>query len=136
VGGRAPEPRAVIGARPGSPGPQGRGGCGSRARDRSSENHIGILEFHRWISGSSAAGQSSGRAASAGGESPERIGQSRAATRPLPADSESYVKFTRLGRGRLGYPRDLGPERVGAASDTRGRQGPGGRSDHRAIVGN
>jgi hypothetical protein len=33
-----------------------------------------IWEFHRRIKGSSAAGQSSGRAASAGGESPERIG--------------------------------------------------------------
>jgi hypothetical protein len=50
VGGRAPEPRAVIGAsrraaprKPrGSPGQQGRGGSGSRARDRSSEDHLGI----------------------------------------------------------------------------------------------
>jgi hypothetical protein len=41
-GGRAPEPRAVIGARPGSPGPQGRGGRGSRARKCSSEDHLGI----------------------------------------------------------------------------------------------
>ena len=32
---------------------------------------------------------------------------------PLPGHSRpSYVKFTRLGRGRLGYPRDLGPERI------------------------
>jgi hypothetical protein len=56
---------------------------------------------------------------------------------PQPGHSRpSYVKITRLGRGRLGYPRELGPERIGAATDTRGRQGPGGRSDHRAIVGN
>jgi hypothetical protein len=41
-----------------------------------------VWEFHLRILGSSAARQSPGRASSAGGESPDRIGQSLAATRP------------------------------------------------------
>jgi hypothetical protein len=37
---------------------------------------------------------------------------------PRPGHSRpSYVKFTRLGRGRLGYPRDLGPERIERPSE-------------------
>jgi hypothetical protein len=119
VVGRAPEPRAVIGARPGSPGPQVRGGRGSRARDRSSEDHLGISR----ISGSSAAWQSSGRAASAGGESPERIGQSRAATRPQPAelrqDYQTWPGATRIpersgaraNMSSFGHSRQTGPRR-------------------------
>ncbi len=135
VGGRAPGPRAVTGARPGRPGPLGRGGRCSR-QGRGAHLRI-ILEFHWRISGSSVVRQVPEWASSAGDESPERIGQSRAATRSLPAElRQLVVKFTRLGRGRLGYPRDLGPERIEAASDTRCRQGPGGRLDHRAIVGN
>jgi hypothetical protein len=96
-----------------------------------------IWIFHWRISGSSAAGQSSGRAASAGGESPERSGQSRATTRAQPAKlRQVYQTWPEV---------TLIPERSGAranrtsfraASDTSGRQGPGGRSDHRAIVGN
>jgi hypothetical protein len=97
VGFRAPEPRAVIGARPGGPGLQGRGGRGSKEKGvlirESSGNFIGGFRAHLE------------RASPAGGESPERIG------RP------SYVKFTRLGRGRLGYPRDLGPERIERPSE-------------------
>ena len=122
--GEARKPRA---AGPRRPLLKGKGGAHPRI----------IWEFHRRISGSSAAGQSSGRAASAGGESPDRIGQSRAATRPQPAELRQVYQ-TWPGATRI-------PERSGAranrtsvraASDTRGRQGPGGRSDHRAIVGN
>ena len=37
---------------------------------------------------------------------------------PRPGHSRpSYVKFTRLGRGRLGYPRELGPERIEGPSE-------------------
>jgi hypothetical protein len=37
---------------------------------------------------------------------------------PRPGHSRpSYVKFTRLGRGRLGYSRDLGPERIKRPSE-------------------
>jgi hypothetical protein len=37
---------------------------------------------------------------------------------PRPGHSRpSYVKFTRLGRGRLGYPRELGPERIERPSE-------------------
>jgi hypothetical protein len=96
-----------------------------------------IWEFHRRISGSSAARQSPGRASSAGGGSPERIGQSLAATRPQPAKLRQVYQ-TWPGATRI-------PERTGAranrtpvraALDTRRKQGPGGRSDHHAIVGN
>jgi hypothetical protein len=37
---------------------------------------------------------------------------------PRPGHSRpSYVKFIRLGRGRLGYPRDLGAERIECPSE-------------------
>jgi hypothetical protein len=82
-----------------------------------------IWEFHWRISGSSAARQSPERAASAGGESPELIGQSRAATRLQPAELRQVYQ-TWPGATRI-------PERSGAranrtsvraASDTRGRR--------------
>ena len=122
--GEARKPRAAGPRRP-------------RLKGKGSLIRIIIWEFHRLISGSSAAGQSSGRAASAGGESPERISQWPAATRPQPAELRQVYQ-TWPGATRI-------PERSGAranrtsvraASDTRGRQGPGGRSDHRSIVGN
>jgi hypothetical protein len=109
---RAPEPRAVIGARPGSPGPQGRGGRGSRARDRSSEDHLGIssadfgLIRSRAIVGEGCIGWGASLLNGLVSRGP-RPGHSR----------PSYVKITRLGRGRLGYPRDLGPEQIERPSE-------------------
>jgi hypothetical protein len=48
-------------------------------------------------------------ASSAGGESPEPIGQSRAATRSQPAKLRQVYQ---TWPGRLGYPRELGAERI------------------------
>jgi hypothetical protein len=132
-----PSPGTANGHRGEARKPRATGPRRPRLKGKGLLIRIIIWEFHRLISGSPAAGQSSGRAASAGGESPERIGQSRAATRPQPAEL-CQVYQTWSGATRI-------PERswaranrtfVRAASDTRGRQGPGGRSDHRAIAGN
>jgi hypothetical protein len=132
-----PSPGTASGHRSEARRPRTAGPRRPRLRGKGIAHPRIIWEFHWRISGSSAAGQSSGRAASAGGESPERIGQSRAATRPQPAELRQVYQ-TWPGATRI-------PERSGAranrtsvraASDTRGRQGPGGRSDHRAIVGN
>jgi hypothetical protein len=52
---------------------------------------------------------------------------------------QSYVKFIRLGRGDSDIPVKFARTTrtpIRAASDTRGKEGPGGRSDHRAVVGN
>jgi hypothetical protein len=114
VGGRAPEPRVVIGARPGSPGQQGRGGRGSSLKGKgvlirgSSGNFIGGFRAHPQH-GNRRKGL-------------HRLGvgllNGLVSRRPRPGHSRlSYVKFTRLGRGRLGYPRDLGPERIERPSE-------------------
>jgi hypothetical protein len=100
-----------------------------------------IWEFHGRISGSSAAGQSSGRAASAGGESPKRIGQSRAATRPQPAKLrqvyQTWPGATRIpersgarsNRSSFGHSRQTGPMRPSGSlcliEELRARAPPG-----------
>jgi hypothetical protein len=111
VGGRAPEPRAVIGARPGRPWPLGRGGPGSKEKGvlirGSSENFIGGFRAHP---------QQGNRR-----EGRHRLGVSPpnglVSHGPRPGSRPSYVMFTRLGRGRLGYPRELGPEQIERPSE-------------------
>jgi hypothetical protein len=112
------EAQKTLAAGPRRPRLKGKGGAHPRI----------IWEFHRRISGSPAAGQSSGRAASAGGESPERIGQSRAATRQpaeLRQDYQTWPGATRIPE-RTGAKANRTPIR--AVSDTRCQQGPGGRT--------
>jgi hypothetical protein len=113
VGGRAPEPRAVIGAssarKPRAAGPrrQRLKGKGSLIRG-SPGNFIGGFRAHP---------QQGNRR-----EGLHRLGVSPlnglVSRGPRPGHSRpSYVKFTRLGRGRLGYPRELGPERIERPSE-------------------
>jgi hypothetical protein len=91
--GAEPRDRERLSGR--SPEAPGRRAAAAAAQGQGSAHPRIIWELHWRISGSSAAGQSSGRAASAGGESPEPIGQSRAATRLQPADSAGGDSDTR-----------------------------------------
>jgi hypothetical protein len=97
---------------PGRHGPQGRGGRGPKKNGvlirGSSGNFIGGFRAHL---------QPGNRR-----EGLHRLGVSllnRLVSRgPRPGHSRpSYVKFTRLGQRQLGYPRDLGPERIERPSE-------------------
>ena len=125
------EARKTLAAGPRRPRLKGKGGAHPRI----------IWEIHVRISGSSAAGQSSGRAASAGGESPEPIGQSRAATRPQPAELcqvyQTWPGATRIpersgaraNRSSFGHSRQTGPRRPSGSlrliEELRARAPPG-----------
>ena len=85
-----------------------------RSKQRMGAHPRIIWEFHWRILGSSVDRQSPERASSAGGEAPERIGQSRAATRLQPAE---LCQVYQTWPGRLGYPRDPGPERIERPSE-------------------
>jgi hypothetical protein len=104
----------------------------------SSEDHLGIswADFGFIRSPASAGMGLLNESSSAGGEAPEPIALSRAVTRSLPAELRQVYQGW---PGRLGCPSELGQDDrtpIRVASDTRGKKGPGGRSDHSAVVGN
>jgi hypothetical protein len=98
----SPGPRAVTGARPGGQSSQGCGNRGPRIeKGGSSEDHLEVSSADFCFTQSRSGRCGNGHHQMGGGVSPEPIGQSRAPTRPQPAEFRQAEMGARRG---LGYP--------------------------------
>ena len=132
-GGPSPGPRAVIGARPGG---TSRRAAATAAQGSKREAHLRLIwQFHRRISASFADRQVRQWASLEAEGPPEPIGQSRAATRPRPAElcqsemgsrkglgnpSEPDPSDSEVYRSRPGHQRQIRPGRPGSSQRQRG----------------